>query len=661
MMMKRQAYPLMAAVMLVVLAMIGFAPTASAAVYFTGNFESGDMSGWITRQVDYQAGTCGGTNCDGPDYWGNVVPSAAYPTAPVRAGSKSMRFELFKTDPLNVVGSKRTELVHATEEPLGTERWYAFSIFLPGTGDGGGTCSDAGENYCPDTQREILAQWHHMGGGSPPLALMTEGNTWKVDVRNDATQANGFIQDVGTIDKGVWTDWIFHVRWASSSGGNPLLEVYKRIPSESASYTNVMTYTQPNNYSNETAQFKMGIYKWIWATNPSASTVNHRVMYHDEVKFSNTPGATISTIVNEIAPPATVASSGAALPYSETFEDGSATDWAAVDGTWSIVTDGSVKAYRTPSTDAIARSIVGGSSWTDYKAEATVKINSWASSGDRSVGLLARYQNASNYYILNYNATAGEYRITKQVNGTFTRLATKTGVTLSTGSWHTFRADAVGSTLNLYLNGTLQLTATDSSLTNGASGLIQTYGDIRYDTFDARPLLLSETFEDSTANGWTVVDGTWSFVTDGSIAYRTPATVAMARAVGGSSSWSNYSAEAKVKVASWGTGDKSVGLLARYQNTSNYYILNYNATAGELRITKQVAGMFTRLATKTGYTLSTGAWHTFKAQLNGSSLQLYVDGTLELSATDSALTTGKAGVIQTYGDVRWDDYTVTNP
>ena len=43
--------------------------------------------------------------------------------------------------------------------------------------------------------------------------------------------------------------------------------------------------------------------------------------------------------------------------------------------------------------------------------------------------------------------------------------------TASTGTTYTVRLDVTGSTLNVYVNGTLQLTATDSSLASGAIGL----------------------------------------------------------------------------------------------------------------------------------------------------------------------------------------------
>ncbi|NLN28913.1 MAG: hypothetical protein GX161_11885 [Firmicutes bacterium] len=56
---------------------------------------------------------------------------------------------------------------------------------------------------------------------------------------------------------------------------------------------------------------------------------------------------------------------------------------------------------------------MGDDSWTDYVAEARIKIARWAGRGNDSVGFLVRFQDPYNYYILNYNASAREYRITK--------------------------------------------------------------------------------------------------------------------------------------------------------------------------------------------------------------------------------------------------------
>ncbi len=87
--------------------------------------------------------------------------------------------------------------------------------------------------------------------------------------------------------------------------------------------------------------------------------------------------------------------------------------WNVVDGSWTTLADGT-QVYGSPVTDALARTTVGDDSWTDYVAEARIKIARWAGRGNDSVGFLVRFQDPYNYYILNYNASAREYRITKQ-------------------------------------------------------------------------------------------------------------------------------------------------------------------------------------------------------------------------------------------------------
>lgn len=85
--------------------------------------------------------------------------------------------------------------------------------------------------------------------------------------------------------------------------------------------------------------------------------------------------------------------------YAEDFEDGVADDWDAVSGTWDITaTAASNKVYNAHSTDALARSVVGGHIWDDYEVKATVQVDGWGSTTYRTVGLLARYNDSDNYY-----------------------------------------------------------------------------------------------------------------------------------------------------------------------------------------------------------------------------------------------------------------------
>lgn len=167
---------------------------------------------------------------------------------------------------------------------------------------------------------------------------------------------------------------------------------------------------------------------------------------------------------------------------------------------------------------------------------------------------------------------------------------------------------------------------------------------------------VNENFEDGVANGFSVATGTYAIVTDGTKVYKT--TSAAARAVVGDSASTNVNVQADVKVASWSASSgRTVGLLARYTNTNNYYLFIYED--GSLYIKKKVAGTLTNVASK-AYTFNTGAWYTFKGVVNGTTLTMYVNGVQELTGTATGLTAGKVGLISFNGDVRNDNFVASD-
>lgn len=172
--------------------------------------------------------------------------------------------------------------------------------------------------------------------------------------------------------------------------------------------------------------------------------------------------------------------------------------------------------------------------------------------------------------------------------------------------------------------------------------------------------LINEDFEDGIANGFTVVSGAWSVIDDGSKVYKTNATDSLSRSVAGDASWTDYEIETRVKVNSWGSEVfRTAGILARYVDTNNYYIFGYDVPSGVLKIKKKVGGTQIELTSKS-FAFQTGTWYIMKAVLSGSSLKLYVNGTEELTATDSSLSAGKVGLISAFGDARFD-YIIAAP
>lgn len=159
----------------------------------------------------------------------------------------------------------------------------------------------------------------------------------------------------------------------------------------------------------------------------------------------------------------------AATLFSDDFETGSSVNWTAGSGTWSVVQDNGSYVYYQSSTNE-GRTSAGSQSWTDYSVQADVKVVNF--NGSNRAYVAGRYKDGNNFYAASlYNSNGGTLEIRKKVNGSTTTLASKSNFGLSTGTWYTVKLEMAGSTIHMYVNGVLQLTATDTSLTSGAVGL----------------------------------------------------------------------------------------------------------------------------------------------------------------------------------------------
>ena len=163
-----------------------------------------------------------------------------------------------------------------------------------------------------------------------------------------------------------------------------------------------------------------------------------------------------------------ITSISAATLFSDDFEGGNANNWTATSGTWSVVQDGGSYVYYQSSTSE-GRTSAGNQSWTDYSIQADVKVDNF--NGTNRAYVAGRYVDGNNFYAASlYNNSGGTLEIRKKVGGSSTTLVSKT-YALTAGTWYTVKLEMIGSTLNMYVNGALQLTATDTSLTAGAVGL----------------------------------------------------------------------------------------------------------------------------------------------------------------------------------------------
>ena len=170
--------------------------------------------------------------------------------------------------------------------------------------------------------------------------------------------------------------------------------------------------------------------------------------------------------------------------------------------------------------------------------------------------------------------------------------------------------------------------------------------------------LFSDNFEDGNANGWTRSSGTWSVATDGSLVFRQTGTSADSRVRAGTSSWTDYAVQARVKATAFNGADRYVGLIARAQNSNHYYYLALQ-NGNRLLLAKRVGDASTTLASKS-FTFTTGTFYTLRIEAQGAALRGFVNGTLQLSTTDSEFSSGAIGGATYFASGAFDDFIVTS-
>jgi hypothetical protein len=171
-------------------------------------------------------------------------------------------------------------------------------------------------------------------------------------------------------------------------------------------------------------------------------------------------------------------------------------------------------------------------------------------------------------------------------------------------------------------------------------------------------------FRDDFSNGagnWTVTSGYYDYYVvniDGNnrlMVYNDGSTIS--RVVAGQSSWANYSYQATLNIDGLSTG--SASLLARVQDNTHLYFFGYNVALGEWMIALRNGPTVSILATSAPFALVPDQDYTVRADLNGSSLKLYVGGVLQVSTTDATFASGKIGFSATNALALLDDVTVT--
>lgn len=199
---------------------------------------------------------------------------------------------------------------------------------------------------------------------------------------------------------------------------------------------------------------------------------------------------------------------GGTLFYDD-FDDGTADGWTAE----SVPATGSTTActaahwtvasspaggyrYEAGNPTGECRSFInGGANWSDYSVEAKASAGQ-LSAGGSAPNLIARYNDALNYYRFGFGATdgsgGGNWKIYKRSAGVWSVLATGGPFVLDSNAEYGIKAELAGSSLKLYVDSgggyELQASATDTAFGAGRVGLLTYKASASFDEVRVRSL-----------------------------------------------------------------------------------------------------------------------------------------------------------------------------
>lgn len=152
--------------------------------------------------------------------------------------------------------------------------------------------------------------------------------------------------------------------------------------------------------------------------------------------------------------------------------------WTKLAGSWSRPIWSDSWVYYQSDTSG-GGSSVAGTTVADQSLEARVQESHAGTGTQPWFGLLARYQDANNYYYVTVR-NSQEISLRRLLDGTVLVLDSAP-FPVNTGVWYSLRLEAIQDQLRVYADGRLVLEATDSAIAEGRPGAVMYKAAVRYD------------------------------------------------------------------------------------------------------------------------------------------------------------------------------------
>ena len=330
------------------------------------------------------------------------------------------------------------------------------------------------------------------------------------------------------------------------------------------------------------------------------------------------------------------------------FETGSVASWSIVPGSaFSVASSGGSHVYR--------QSSLTGDAGTTHPADQTTQaiqadITPTGFNGaDRWVGLVTRYTDENNFYYVTWRSN-GFLVLKRKMNGVLSELA-KVAIGMTLNVQRRVRLESDGNHHAVFVDDYEYLHAYDDKLPHGRAGLRTYRASADFDNVlvssAPRAAYVPEEIN-QTSEAFDVFDGAWAIYHDELFdqdLYEQSYVAGNARTVAWPVS-DDQIVQTYVRVNRLVPSSRSeawVGLMARYQDPSNYYYVSLRSS-NQISLRKVVNGQITVLKSAP-LPVADGRDFLVRLDVVGTKLRVYVDREFFFEAADATFASGKAGLV----------------
>jgi pectate lyase len=196
-------------------------------------------------------------------------------------------------------------------------------------------------------------------------------------------------------------------------------------------------------------------------------------------------------------------------------------------------------------------------------------------------------------------------------------------------------------------------------LAAGAAGVLAAGTALLFAPAASAATLFRDDFESGAAGTWSKSGGSWAIATDGSsVLQQSSAGSDLARDFNGSSSWTDYTLQARVKPLALDAGTDFVGIAARASGATTFYRLVLLGS-GQAQLQADRGGTVSVLGSAT-MAVSAGTWYTLRIDVSGGTVTGFVNGGQVASATSTAVAAGRIGLQTFQASANFDDVAVSS-